>query len=144
MSFLPDVNVWLAAAWARHVHHDPAKQWIDEADARIHLCRVTQMALLRLLSSPAVLGDDALTRAAAWRAIDQLRSDPRITWMQEPAQLEVLWRTMSSRTDLSHKLWTDDYLAAFAQTAGLTLVTFDQALEQRHPSVDVTILKPRR
>ena len=27
---LLDVNVWLAAAWARHAHHPVAKRWIDD------------------------------------------------------------------------------------------------------------------
>jgi predicted nucleic acid-binding protein len=28
---LLDVNVWLAAAWARHAHHPVAKRWVDAA-----------------------------------------------------------------------------------------------------------------
>lgn len=140
MTFLPDVNVWLAATWARHVHHSHAKEWFDRAAEPIAMCRTSQMGLLRLLSNPAVLGPDVLERSGAWRVIDQLQADPLVSWLEEPRELEAIWRTMSARDDSGHKLWTDDYLAAFAQAGRLTLVTFDQALTRRHPSVHVTAL----
>ena len=47
---------------------------------------------------------------------------------------------MSKHLDRSHKLWTDDYLAAFAFLAHATLVTFDQALSTRHPAVSTELL----
>lgn len=36
--------------------------------------------------------------------------------------------------------WTDDYSAALAQAGGLTLVTLDRALAERHPSVETLTL----
>jgi hypothetical protein len=42
--------------------------------------------------------------------------------------------------DKSHKLWTDDYLAAFAQATDLTLATLDRKLPGRYPSVRVESL----
>lgn len=47
---------------------------------------------------------------------------------------------MSKRDDHSHKLWTDDYLAAFAQAAHADLVTFDRGMHGRYPSVKVVTL----
>ena len=49
--------------------------------------------------------------------IDQLRADERVLWSEEPAQLEAALRAISARDENSHKLWTNDYLAAFAQVA---------------------------
>jgi uncharacterized protein len=43
-------------------------------------CRVTQIGLLRLLSSPAILGGDAVDRSQAWRLFDRLWSDERVLW----------------------------------------------------------------
>lgn len=143
MTYLPDVNVLLAAMWARHVHHRQAKAWFHGTSDPIVLCRMTQMSLLRLLTNPAVLGSDALERSGAWRLVDDLRADPVVTWAHEPHDLESAWRALSGRDDRSHKLWTDDYLAAFALTDGLTLVTFDHALARRHPSVRVKALDRR-
>ncbi len=50
------------------------------------------------------------------------------------------WRAISARDDKSHKLWTDDYLAAFAQAGDLTLATLDRKLPGRYPSVRVESL----
>ena len=52
-------------------------------------------------------------------------------------QLEAVFRAISARDDNSHKLWTDDYLAAFAQASGASLVTLDTKLSGRYPSVQV-------
>ena len=104
------------------------------------MCRVTQMALLRLCRNPAVLGVDAVSRRDAWAAIDQLLSDPEVTFLEEPPGLEHVWRALSARDDPSHKLWTDDYLAAFAQTPNLTLVTLERSFIKRYPSVRVEVI----
>lgn len=137
---LLDVGVWLAAAWSGHVHHPRAAAWFDKQTGDILLCRVTQMGLLRLLSNPAVMGEDLRTRGEAWKVIDTLRGDDRVQWVSEPVQLEQAWRAISARDDDSHKLWTDDYLAAFAQAAGLALVTLDKRFEARYRSITVKTL----
>ena len=137
---LLDVNVWLAAAWARHVHHPVAKAWVDAEDDELAFCRVTEMALLRLLTNPGVTGGDALTRRRAWDVVMSLQSDPRVRWLPEPRGLAPLWMAFSKRDDRSHLLWTDDYLAAFAQAAAAELVTLDARLHARYPSVDVVHL----
>jgi toxin-antitoxin system PIN domain toxin len=137
---LPDVNVWLAAAWARHEHHSAAQRWLDAEEDEVALVRVTQMSMLRLVSNPAVMGDESLSRRAAWDVVDALLADPRIQLVQEPGGLEPLWVTFSKRDDASHLLWTDDYLAAFAQAAGAELVTLDRACARRYPALRVRCL----
>ena len=138
---LVDVNVWLAAAWARHVHHGVAKRFVDAEDSDLLFCRVTELALLRLLTNPAITGDDALTRKQAWNLLLTLQSDPRVRFVPEPPGLAPLWIAFSKRDDRSHLVWTDDYLAAFAQAASAELVTLDHKLRARYPSVDVTVLR---
>ncbi|MEU6642443.1 TA system VapC family ribonuclease toxin [Saccharomonospora sp. NPDC046836] len=138
---LLDVGVWLAAVWTGHARHPQVAAWFSEQSDELRLCRVTQMGLLRLLSNAAVMGEDVLARADAWKVIDQLRTDERVQWAGEPAQVEPAWRALSARDDNSHKLWTDDYLAAFAQAAGLTLVTLDTGFSRRYPSVTVEVLR---
>lgn len=137
---LLDVGVWLAAIWGGHVHHPRVAAWFGNQTGDLRLCRVTQMGLLRLLSNRAVMRDDVLSRADVWRVIDRLRADDRIQWAGEPAQLEQAWRAISAHDDNSHKLWTDDYLAAFAQAAGLALVTLDTGFERRYRSISVTTI----
>lgn len=137
---LLDVGVWVAAAWEPHVHHRAVKAWMDADTRGLGMCRVTQMSLLRLISNAAVVGADARSRREAWAACDALRSDSRVTFLDELPGLEGVWRALSARDDHSHKLWTDDYFAAFAQTADLTLVTLDRGFVKRYPSVRVEVV----
>jgi toxin-antitoxin system PIN domain toxin len=137
---LLDVNVWLAGAWLRHIHHHVARRWIDAADDELVFCRVTEMALLRLLTNSAVLGSEARTRRQAWDLVLALQADPRVRFLQEPAGLAPLWMTYSKRDDHSHLLWTDDYLAAFAQAGQLEFVTFDRKSPDRYPAVRTHVL----
>jgi len=137
---LLDVGVWLAALWGRHIHHGVAANWFDSQSEDLAMCRVTQMRLLRLLSNPGVMNQDVISRGEAWRVIDELRADGRVIWAEEPPQLEAVWRAISARDETSHKLWTDDYLGAFAQSAGATLATLDHKLRGRYPSVRVETL----
>lgn len=137
---LLDVGVWLAAVWGRHVHHPPVRAWFDHEQRDLLLCRVTQMSLMRLLTNPSVMGADVVTRGRAWEIIDQLRADNRVAWIDEPVHLEQVWRALSARDDNSHKLWTDDYLAALAQAAAVALATLDREFPRRYPSVRVETL----
>jgi uncharacterized protein len=137
---LLDVGVWLAAVWGRHAHHPDTADWMNRQADDLLFCRVTQMGLLRLLSNRAIMGEDAIDRSAAWRIFDQLWADERVLWADEPDDLDAVWRAISARDDMSHKLWTDDYLAAFAQTSGATLATLDRKLPARYPSVVVESL----
>ena len=138
---LLDVNVWLAAAWARHVDHAVAKRYVDGEEADMVFCRVTELAFLRLVTNRAVTGGDALPRRQAWDLLLALQADPRIKFVPEPRGLAPLWLAFSKRDDRSHLLWTDDYLAAFAQAIGAELITLDAGLRARYPSVDVTVLR---
>jgi uncharacterized protein len=137
---LLDVNVWLAAAWGRHARHPVVVEWFSSQEGRLVMCRVTQMSLMRLLTMHAVLGEDAVTRAEAWRVVADLLRDDRIEWADEPTDLDAVWKAISARADRSHKLWADDYLAAFAQASGLDLVTLDRQLAARYPSIEVITL----
>lgn len=138
---LPDVNVWLAAAWARHAHHRRAKAWFDEDEGPLALCRVTQMSLLRLVTNPAITSEDALTRRQAWDVVDGILADPRVELMAEPDNLVTLWGAFSRRDDRHHLLWTDDYLAAFALASGAEIVTLDRPFRDRYPAVSVVVLR---
>jgi uncharacterized protein len=139
---LVDVGVWLAAVWGRHVHHRVTAEWFGAQADDLAFCRVTQMGLLRLLSNPAIMGGDAVDRSQAWRTFGQLWADERVLMADEPDGLDAVWRAISARDDKSHKLWTDDYLAAFAQASDATLATLDTKLHSRYPSVRVETLLP--
>ena len=46
----------------------------------------------------------------------------------EPFALEQEWRKMTAQERPAPKIWTDAYLAAFARTGGMQLVTLDRAV----------------
>ena len=132
-SVFPDVNVWLALTVDRHVHHQVAYDWFDDLDkgVRMFFCRFTQLGLLRLLSTAAVMGDDAMTQASAWSTYDRWLMDDRVEFMQESSTLEIRFRMTTRLRHPAPKDWADSYLAAFAETAGMTLATFDRALAKK-------------
>jgi len=123
---LLDVNVWLALAFKRHTHHTAAAAWFRAANETCVFCRLTQAGFLRLASNPAAMGAGAVTMADAWRAYDALFADPNVAFADEPQGIESIWRSNTQNLAFSPKVWNDAYLAAFAQLAGLEVVTFDQ------------------
>jgi len=142
-SFLfPDINVWLAVSYERHIHYSIAQQWLEglDANARICFCRFTQIGLLRLLTTEAVMsGDDVLSQAEAWRVYDRWLEDDRILFVEEPSLIEASFRVLSQQERPAPKDWADSYLTAFVVVGGLRLVTFDRALAAK--SLDVILLQ---
>jgi toxin-antitoxin system PIN domain toxin len=137
---LLDGNVWVAAIVDSHVHHAPAKAWVDAQAGILAFCRVTQMTFLRLLSNASAMKADVRSRADAWALLATMMRDPRVRLVGEPEGLQDLWKVFSARDDTSHQLWTDDYLAAFALASHATFVTFDRGARARYPSVSVLTL----
>jgi len=130
----PDINVWVALSYDRHVHHRTALQWFEHLApmARLFFCRLTQLGLLRLLSSTVVMGPDlAKSQQEAWKAYDSWLQDERIGFLEEPAELEARFRALTRSPQASPKDWADSYLLAFASAADLRLVSFDQGLRQK-------------
>jgi hypothetical protein len=123
----------LSLAHARHPHHHAAASWIDAvgAGSAIHFCRITQLGLLRTLTTHGAMGIDTMTQAEAWAVYGRFFEDDRICFIDEPRELERAFRRNTDCRESSPKHWADAYLAAFAEVAVLDLVTFDQALAGR-------------
>jgi uncharacterized protein len=139
-SFLfPDINVWLALSYERHVHYPVARKWFEQLDenSRLCFCRFTQIGLLRLLTTGALMDADVLSQADAWRVYDRWLEDDRILLIDEPPLLEASFRALSQQKRPSPKDWADAYLAAFAAVAGMRLVTFDQAFRGKAPDLQL-------
>lgn len=127
MTYLPDVNIWIALTVAEHVGHEAAMAWIEAAESdTIALCRVTQMGFLRLLTNSRVMAGDVFTAERAWRLMERTRDDDRVVFVSEPPGLDQVWRTLTGHHKTGANFWTDTYLAAFAEVTGYRLVTFDQ------------------
>jgi toxin-antitoxin system PIN domain toxin len=129
LNFL-DANVWLALLWNRHLHSEQARLWFEKSsDEQFFFCRVTQITVLRLLTTEKIMGKDVKTMAQAWNLWDRVWADSRIAYLPEPDNLEAEFRSRSRLSSRSPKVWADAYLVAFASVAGLKLITFDRALK---------------
>ena len=124
---LVDSNVWLALVFDGHAKHEAMLRWFHTGGKRqFAFCRVTQMALLRHLTTTTILGTAVLSQKEAWDVYDQLLQDDRITYLQEPRQMESAWRSLTASKQPDHWLWTDAYLAAFALTCDIPVTTCDR------------------
>jgi toxin-antitoxin system PIN domain toxin len=127
MPDLPDANVWIALTSAEHEFHQPASEyWIGEAEGPVAFCRTTALALTRILSNRHTLGGPPLPFAESWRRYRDWRGDSGITFFDEPSGVEEPLARFIHAGLVTSKNSTDAYLAAFAITAGLRLVTFDK------------------
>jgi uncharacterized protein len=133
-SFLfPDVNVWIALTYRAHKHYFVAKSWLDSLlDYEVLcFCRVTQLGFLRLLTTPAVMENQTRSQAEAWAVYDDWLQNGRAEFIEEPPGIEPAFRALTQSGHAAPKDWGDSYISAFAQTSGLKVVTFDQALHRR-------------
>jgi len=132
-SYLIDINVWLSLSWGLHPHSDAAHSWLaalPQRSTRLVFTRITQLGLLRLLTNESVMGQSVLTVAQALRIYDQWAEDPRVEFAAEPQGIELAFRNAAvhSANKAATKVIMDAYLAGFAKTEHVTLITFDKAL----------------
>jgi len=136
-SLFPDINVWVALTYEGHAHHRTAAAWFAtvKPDVSLVFCRFTQLGLLRLLTTEAVMGDEVMTQPQAWAAYDRWHQDLRVEFVEEPAEIDGRFRALTRLRQPATKDWADSYLAAFATVGQLTLVTFDRGLRAKAKSV---------
>jgi predicted nucleic acid-binding protein len=77
------------------------------------------------------MGPDVRSATGAWEIYDQWLADDRVALIPEPQGLDPRLRSMSRIRLPTPQLWADAYLAAFAVSAGLKLVTFDKAFRSK-------------
>lgn len=132
MTYLPDVNVWLALTFRSHQHHPKANSWFTalDADASIIFCRLTQQVFFRLATNPKAMGAEAVTLRDAWRIYYRILEDPRVSFAGEPAFTEQRWRELTQSLTFSPKVWNDAFLAAVSLAGDYEIVTFDQGFSQ--------------
>lgn len=105
-------------------------EWFKSLEPRSELafCRQTQMGFFRLMTTEAIMGDEALTQKQCWDLYGRWLRGEKALLRTEPADLEKIFQARTMKDAPSPKEWMDAYLAAFAEAGGLMLVTFDRAL----------------
>jgi predicted nucleic acid-binding protein len=89
------------------------------------LCRFPQLAIHRLLTNRAGMGEAVRTNTDAWQIVAGLLGDTRFEWHREPSGLDTRFAEYAPWPHSDPNRWQSAYLAAFAAAAGLELVTFD-------------------
>lgn len=125
------MNVWLALASVEHIHSEVARRWWAKEEGTIAFCRLSQLGLLRLVTTAAAMDNKPVTLSEAWRIYDRFFEDDRVALVSEPADTERRFRAKAQGRAASPKIWADAWLLAFTEEAGGRLVTFDKALAAR-------------
>jgi uncharacterized protein len=97
----------------------------------LFLSRFTQLGLLRLLTTPAVMGKQVRTQTESWEIYDDWLKNGHAIFVEEPPSIELTFRALSRSSQAAPKHWADSYLSAFAQASAFRLVTFDQTLGRK-------------
>lgn len=72
-----------------------------------------------------------LGQSMAWRVYDRWLQEGAASFLEEPPELETIFRSLARADTAAPKDWADSYLAAFATAADLQLVTFDSGFRGR-------------
>lgn len=123
---LLDINVWLALSLPRHRHHAEARQyWQHDKPDRVFFARTTMLGFTRLLMNKSVVPPNGLTSSEAWGVYEDWMNQKGVELLGEPPGIDQALADIAKRNGESPKTWTDAYLAAFAISAGLRIVSFD-------------------
>ena len=128
---VPDMNIWLALASPEHIHYRQALQWWQFYAGSIAFCRLSQLGILRLMTTAAAMDGKPLGISEAWRVYDRFYEDSRVIFLSEPPSVDETFRIKAGGHSASPKLWADAWLLAVAEAADGVLVTFDKALAAR-------------
>ncbi len=129
--FLIDTSVWVALVFPSHPSHALAQAALKRANAAQPgiLCRATEQSFLRLVTTATIFntyGMVGMTNSVALEMLDLLLGLPHVIERDEPLGVTSRWRKLATLPSPSPKVWMDAYLAAFALSAGLSLVTLDK------------------
>ena len=139
---LADVNVLLPLLVRHHEHHQLTLRWFEGLGAgEVLLCRMVQLALVRLLGNRTIMGKYAVSAPVAWGLITELLEDERLEFVAEPAKFDAEYPKLLRYPVPTSKLVGDAYLAAFSIAGQLRLTTVDKGFQQFR-GVDLELLGP--
>lgn len=126
MRALLDVNVLIALLDAGHIHHQRARQWLEqEIENGWVSCPLTQNGCLRIMSQPSY--PQALPLQAVAQRLSQALAHAGHTFIADDYSLldagQLNWNHL-----LGHRQVTDCYLLGLAVRHQCRFVTFDARL----------------
>ncbi len=131
MPFLLDNDVFFAALYEGHVAHGNARRWLDRIKPEGWAIAIeTQLAAMRLLMNPTILGRAVLKGESALVVVNTELAGPHsgeVLFAQnrpDPALFELA---------TGHRQIMDFWLVQIARDHGYMLMTRDHALNQTWP-----------
>lgn len=124
---LADTNVVFAILVGHHGHHTRAWRWWERRDeASVGLCLPVRLGTLRLLTNATAMEGGPVSPEEALAAWDSFADDPRTVGLPLPGgPHELHFRRLIRGRATAPNLWTDAWLAAFAESTGMGLTSFD-------------------
>lgn len=121
---LLDVNVLIALAWPRHIHHRDAHAWFE----RNHCfgwatCPLTQCGFVRVSSNPAIMKQNVTPLEALAVLREIMALDYHEFW---PDEISLQENPAPASMMAGHRQVTDAYLLSLAIGKGGKLITFDR------------------
>ena len=137
---LLDVNVLIALLWPAHEHHEGAHRWFGSR-GKTHwaTCPLTQLAFVRIVSSPA-FSSDALAPSEALALLDRNLAHPGHEFWPDDVGLGNAVGPVAGRLQGSRQL-TDAYLLGLASRRHGLLASFDRGLRSLAPGGRLSTLE---
>ena len=131
MAFVLDNDVFFAALYEGHVAHGAARKWLDAIKSEGWAIAIeTQLAAMRLLMNPTILGKAILNGKSALLVVNTelAGSHPGEVLIAKDRPDPVLFNLATG-----HRQIMDFWLVQTARDYGCTLMTRDQALNRTWP-----------
>jgi len=147
-ALLFDSNIWVALTFPPHPFHPAATAVLATCAENVHacFCRSSQQSFLRLITTATLARTYRFPELDNQQAIEILTGYlelPFVDFLNEPPGIHELWLHLANRNTASPKVWMDAYLAAFAISGKLPLVTTDKDFRQYVPEgLDLQLLNP--
>lgn len=131
MAFVLDNDVFFAALYEGHVAHEAARKWLDEIKPGGWAISIeTQLAAMRLLMNPTILGKSVLKGESALLVVNtELAGSYPGKVLIGQNRLDPLLFNLAT----GHRQIMDFRLVQTARDNGYTLMTRDRALNRTWP-----------
>jgi hypothetical protein len=125
LKYLLDVNVLIALAEPKHVHHQAVMRWFNTPGLDWGLCAFTEAGFLRVATNPIAA---SYTVAESTAVLASLTSHPGYRFWPITAGWVHLAAPFQERV-FGHQQITDAYLLGLAVKENGVLVTLDKAIK---------------
>lgn len=133
MAFVLDNDVFFAALYEGHIAHEAARKWLDEIKPEGWAIIIeTQLAAMRLLMNPTILGKSILRGKSALHVVNTELAGPH------PGEVLIgqnLPDPLLFNLATGHRQIMDFWLVQTARDNGYTLMTRDRALNRTWPEL---------